>query len=216
MDIIFYFSIVFLFLSNNQHVINLFSMKTQAKYLILFIGIGIFTLNSCKKDGFNPKDKFSQEVISEEANLQLSSSSYEKVISESLENDGAEYYTKGIIEYKVNNHIEASINFGDSDKKILVTQGGVGKKFDLKKEKSGYKKVLISPIVKTDDCEYIVEGIIKYYDSKSGEYLAAIDFGNGTCDEFAVKKWPAGKSKGKNWPAGSKTINLKDWASKKK
>ncbi|MDG1476389.1 MAG: hypothetical protein P8Q14_04530 [Vicingaceae bacterium] len=193
-------------------------MKKQVIYLVLFIGIGVFTLNSCKKDGLNPKDTFSKDVASEEPVLVLSSSDYERVITEPLVKSGGEYYSKGIIEYKVSNQTEATFNFGDSDKKVLVTKNGVGKKYDLKKgdKKSKYKKVIVSPLIKTNNCDYIVEGIIKYYDSKSGEYIATIDFGNGTCDEFATKSWPAGKTKDKTWSAGSKSFNLKDWFAKKK
>jgi len=193
-------------------------MKTQVKYLVLLIVVGVFTLSSCKKDALNPKDAFSEEVTSEEAVLVLSKSNYERNISEPLETNGNDYYSKGKIEYKVDNQIEAVFNFGDSDKKVLVTKNGVGKKYDLKKgdKKSKYKKVIVSPLIKTNDCNYIVEGIIKYYDSKSGEYLATIDFGNGTCDEFATKSWPAGKTKDKTWPAGSKTFSLKGRKSKKK
>ena len=187
-------------------------MGLSLKYLVITIALGSITIFSCKKDSLNPKDSFSQEVAGEEAILTLSSSAYERVVSERLEMSGKEYYSKGVLEYKVNDQVEAIVDFGDSDKKVLVTKNGVGKKFDLKKNnvKSQYKKIIVSPVIKTNDCEYIVEGIIKYYDSKSGQYLATIDFGDGTCDEFAVKSWPAGKSKKKTWPAGTKTINLKD------
>ncbi|NRA11712.1 MAG: hypothetical protein HRT57_07145, partial [Crocinitomicaceae bacterium] len=66
--------------------------------------------------------------------------------------------------------------------------------FELKKDicyfkgkESEYKKVIIRPLVKTDDCNYIVAGIIKYYSVKDGSWAATIDFGNGTCDDIAVK-----------------------------
>lgn len=193
-------------------------MIRKAKSLVVFIGIGVFTLYSCKKDGLNPKDAFVEEVAKEEPVLVLSSSRYEKSIEQPLETNGKDYYSKGVIEYKVNNKTEAIFDFGDSDTKVLVTKNGVGKRYDLKKgnEKSKFKKVIVSPMIKTDDCDYIVEGIVKYYDGKSGEYLAMVDFGDGTCDDIAVKSWPAGKSKGKTWAAGSKTFSLKDWYSKKK
>lgn len=46
--------------------------------------------------------------------------------------------------------------------------------------------------MKTDDFDYIVAGIIKYFDYKTEAYLAPIDYGNGTCVEWATKTWPAG------------------------
>ena len=52
---------------------------------------------------------------------------------------------------------------------------------------SKYKKVIIEPIIKSDDCDYIVSGIIKYYEVKSGDWTATIDFGDGTCDDVAIK-----------------------------
>ena len=66
--------------------------------------------------------------------------------------------------------------------------------FDLKKDdtyydgkKSKYKKVIVEPLVKSDDCGYIISGIIKYYDYNSGAWVATIDFGDRTCDEWATK-----------------------------
>ena len=42
-------------------------------------------------------------------------------------------------------------------------------------------------MVKIPGCDFIVEGIIKYV--KNGDTIAAIDFGDGTCDEWAFKTW---------------------------
>ena len=48
-------------------------------------------------------------------------------------------------------------------------------------------KVIVTPLVTTADCTYIVEGIIKYFD-EDGKWLATIDYGDGTCDNIATKE----------------------------
>jgi len=40
-------------------------------------------------------------------------------------------------------------------------------------------------LVRIEDCDYIVSGIIEYY--KNEELIATINFGDGECDEFATK-----------------------------
>ena len=44
----------------------------------------------------------------------------------------------------------------------------------------------MKPLIKSEDCDYIISGIIKYY-SKTGKWVATIDFGDRTCDEWATK-----------------------------
>ncbi len=62
---------------------------------------------------------------------------------------------------------------------------------------------IIEPIVKTEDCDYIVSGVIKYYECEGGDWVATVDYGNGECDEWASKVWDG----------GSKTFSL-DWDKK--
>lgn len=72
-----------------------------------------------------------------------------------------------------------------------------------------YEKIITKPLVKTDDCKYIVEGTIEYL--LDGKTVAIVDFGNGECDDIATKtvdgktyefeldnKKGDGKGKGKN------------------
>ena len=60
----------------------------------------------------------------------------------------------------------------------------------------GYSEVIVDPIVKTS-CYFIqwdktvttpVSGLLEYYDSINN-WIASIDFGDGTCDEWATKTW---------------------------
>ena len=59
----------------------------------------------------------------------------------------------------------------------------------MKEDKNGkYKIVIKQPLVKSVSCGYeIVSGIIEYYEIKSGNWVASIDFGDGTCDDLASK-----------------------------
>jgi hypothetical protein len=60
----------------------------------------------------------------------------------------------------------------------------------------GYTEVEVSPILKTS-CYFSqwdktimtpVSGLFEYYDADSN-WVASIDFGDGTCDEWATKSW---------------------------
>lgn len=49
---------------------------------------------------------------------------------------------------------------------------------------SVYKKEISTPLKKTGDCKYIVEGVIVI--TLDGTIHSTMDYGNGTCDEFAT------------------------------
>ena len=48
-----------------------------------------------------------------------------------------------------------------------------------------FEKVITKPLVKLDDCKFIVEGTIEFL--LNGEVIAIIDYGNGECDNIATK-----------------------------
>ena len=60
----------------------------------------------------------------------------------------------------------------------------------------GYTEIEVNPIVKITcyfanwdkDVMTPVSGLFEYYDSDSN-WVASIDFGDGTCDEWATKTW---------------------------
>ena len=60
----------------------------------------------------------------------------------------------------------------------------------------GYTEIEVNPIVKITcyfsnwdkDVMTPVSGLFEYYDS-DGHWVASIDFGDGTCDEWATKTW---------------------------
>ena len=55
---------------------------------------------------------------------------------------------------------------------------------DLKGE-GEYEKIITKPLVKTDNCKYIVEGTIEFL--LNGETVAIVDYGDGECDNIATK-----------------------------
>jgi len=73
----------------------------------------------------------------------------------------------------------------------------LSKKGDWKNKKDcgkyEYEKVIVKPLIKSEDCGYITEGIIEY--RKDGKVVATVDYGNGECDEWATKIWEGGSKK---------------------
>ena len=60
----------------------------------------------------------------------------------------------------------------------------------------GYTEIIVNPIVKIE-CYFSewdknvmtpVTGLFEYYDSE-GNWVASIDFGDGSCDKWATKTW---------------------------
>jgi len=47
-----------------------------------------------------------------------------------------------------------------------------------------FEKVIVEPLVQPEDCDYIASGIIHFV--MSGEVAAVLDFGDGTCDQWAT------------------------------
>lgn len=163
--------------------------------------IGALAFVSCNKE--ESELDFTDSVSTSDESLRLAESGYE--INEvsplgGIENDK---FTEGVLEYVKDGELLARVDFADgtaADEAMIEKDGekkgcplehmdkkGKGKKFG-KGKKPHFKKVIIEPIVKTDDCDYIVSGIIKLYDMKSGNWVATIDFGDGTCDDQATKE----------------------------
>ncbi len=71
---------------------------------------------------------------------------------------------------------------------------GITTEFSIKKEgdKEKYYKVITEPIINIEGCDYIVSGMVEFYSYKDDTWLASIDFGDGTCDEWATKFWDGG------------------------
>jgi hypothetical protein len=163
--------------------------------------LGIFALilsTGCSK--MFDKNGFFDEVTSEEAQLRLNQSKYEIEITEPLLSSLAlDYYTSGVVNYKLNGQTVASVDYGDGthDSKAVKTINGSDEEFDLEKQcedskSKNYYKMIIEPIVKTNDCDYIVAGVVKYFKCETKEWYATVNYGDGTCDGVAFKEWDGG------------------------
>jgi len=169
-------------------------MKKQLSVL----GLAALLLSvGCNKNW--DKDSFFEEVTSEEAHLRLDNSNYEvEVVEQTMSSLAMDYYTSGVVNYKMNGETVASINYGNGahDAIAVKTVNGVEEEFDLEKlcedSKKGYYKIIIEPIVKTNDCDYIVAGVVKYFKCETNEWYATVDYGDGNCDDVAFKEWDGG------------------------
>ena len=161
-------------------------------FLILAVATG------CNKKDFT--DAFYDEVTSEEAHLRLANADYEVEVVEPLYASLAmDYYTSGLVNYKLNGQTVATVNYGNGNHDAVATKtvNGVTEEFDLEKlcadtESKKYYKIIIEPIVKTEDCDYIVAGVVKYFKCEGNEWFATVDYGDGTCDDIAYKEWDGG------------------------
>lgn len=163
--------------------------------------IGALVLVSCNKE--ESEIDFTESVSTSDESLRLAESGY--TINEVSPLGGIEddKFTEGVLEYVKDGEVLATVDFADgtsADEAMIEQDGekngcplehmdkeGKGKKFG-KGKKHRFKKVIVEPIVKTDDCDYIVSGIVKLFDKKSGDWVATIDFGDGTCDDQATKE----------------------------
>ena len=80
--------------------------------------------------------------------------------------------------------------------------------------------ILINPIIKINcyfsvwnkDVMTPVSGLFEYYDA-DGNWVASIDFGNGTCDEWATKSWDVDIFP--DHPSGTNDFSVFDYKDKK-
>jgi len=168
------------------------------------------------KEKITPTWDLSQESADEITSFRLAQSGFTIVYTEELGGELNDVYTQGIIEYVKDEQVLARVEFGGgtAEDKAKYTIDGVDYDLDLKVE-DGYEddyeddskddedcdgdcdyddeddlaitKVIVQPIVKSEDCNFIVAGIIEFYDSNTGALLATVDFGDGTCDDIAEK-----------------------------
>ena len=169
-------------------------MKQFTRLLsILLLGFMII-FTSCKKD--DSADKLNDMFKDLPPDLEfLGDGDYVKIISKPLiKLEDCVYIVEGTIEFHKGNKVLAIIDYGDGicDNIATKTIDGVTSEFNLDKmdDKPDYKKVIIEPLIKIEGCDYIVAGIIKFY--YQDKWIATLDYGDGSCDEWATKKWDGG------------------------
>ena len=117
------------------------------------------------------------------------------VVEEIVKSEDCEYPVSGIIEFYANDVLIATVDFGNGECDNIATQtiNGESLEFELPEPPTApvqnegqarFKKVIVEPLVQ-GDCDYIVSGSIKYF--KEEEWIATVDFGDGTCDDIATK-----------------------------
>ncbi len=165
--------------------------------LISAVLMTALAFTACKKNTMHPgSGNMMTDLASAGHMVTVNSSDYERVEAEALKRpDENSPYTEGVIAYLEDGNVTASIDFSKSgkDKAKCVDKDGE-KEIELsdgkakgKDKGSKYKKVVVEPIVKAEDCGYIVAGIIKFFDAKKGYWLATFDYGDGTCDDIITK-----------------------------
>ena len=181
----------------------------------------IFIFSSCTKDKDLESKNDLQFMESQEStdillrvDNQNTDNDYDKVIVTPLEKiDNCKYIVSGRIEYHQDNVVVAYIDYGDGtcDNIATVMRDGITSEISLDKEDRGgkeeYNKVIVEPLVKIETCDYITSGIIEYYLIENDTWVATIDYGDGTCDEWATKTWNVNLFP--EYPSGSETFSLK-------
>jgi len=172
-------------------------MQFKIKKLAFMAVTSTFLFTACSKEEFQKTDL----DFGNEDPVMLLESGYATNVTTALEKPADyEYYTKGVIEYSKNGVVVATFDYGDGTKDVWAKLNKNGNKEDVdlsaKKKDAKYKKVITSPLIKIEGCDYIVAGTIKYFKGK--DWVATVDYGDGTCDEWATK----------TWKDGSKTFSL--------
>lgn len=173
-------------------------MKTKA--LILgFFAISFIAFTSCEKEESFDDSKVdaverSISELTDDVSIEKGEK-YEKVIVNPLQKlQGCKFIVAGTIDYLLDGELVATVDFGDGTCDNIATKTIDGKSFEFKLSKKGkkdrYDKVIIEPIVKLEDCDYIVQGIVELW--KADKLVVTIDFGDGTCDKWATKTWDGG------------------------
>lgn len=190
------------------------------KVILGFGAVAIVAMSSCEKFGID-SDGDGDMITSESAAITLQEGGFEIIEVSALEKGTNEDYTAGTIQYVKDGVVLATVDFGtgEDDEVAMCTANGeefeiplrgqyCGKKWDHKKKKGFWKKkkgmkgkkgnwkevkkVIVTPLVKAEECQEIVCGTMKFYDIETGDWLATVDFGDGTCDDTFTKTTPDG------------------------
>ena len=171
-------------------------MKKQLTIFVVLILSGLTVFTACNKKNYSEKDSFEDEYRYQEEVLKLDTNDeYEKVIvNPIIKQDDCKFIVAGTIEYRKGDKVIGVVDFGDGTCDNLATKTIDGKiyefELDGKSKDNKYTKVVTEPIIKIDDCKYIVAGVVEFYEGD--KWLASMDFGDGTCDEWATKTWDGG------------------------
>lgn len=174
-------------------------MKKHLSILAMIAVVILTVFSSCKKNEEATKNSVESELKDLDADFMVAGSGeFRKIITKRLVKlDDCRFIVSGTIEYYKNGVLAATIDFGDGRCDNIATKTVDGNSIRFKLERFGnefkasdYSKIVVEPLVKTEDCDYIVSGIISFY--KDDKWVATIDYGDGTCDQWATKTWEGG------------------------
>ena len=173
-------------------------MKNRTLFSLITILVFVFT--ACeKKDISKETDTMMSELAMEGYIISVETVDYNKHITEALVrlNEDAPY-SDGIIEYWENGKVSAKIEFGGVENGAYYTGADGNREVSLikmgNKKGNKYNKVIIQPLIKPINCNYIVEGVIKFYSVKDNSWVATFDYGDGSCDSYITKTTAKGIS----------------------
>tara|TARA_B100000767_G_scaffold196260_1_gene183259 strand:+ start:46 stop:438 length:393 start_codon:yes stop_codon:yes gene_type:complete len=101
--------------------------------------------------------------------------------------------------------------------KTITSNDGVQAR--LAYTEKGYSEIEVNPVVKVS-CYFTdwdknvmtpISGLFEYYDADSN-WVASIDFGDGTCDEWATKTWDVDVFP--DYPSGANYFSVFDYKEK--
>ena len=168
-------------------------MKNLFKVFLFIAASTAFIFTSCKKD---KTDSDLLKLADQKADIVVKGDGkLVKVITKDLvKRDDCDFIVAGTIEYRMGDKVVAIVDYGNGECDNLATKTVGDKIYTFKldgKDKDGkYDKIIVEPLIKPEDCQYIVSGVIQFL--KDGVVVATIDFGDGVCDEWATKTWNGG------------------------
>lgn len=163
------------------------------KKTVMVAALAVVALVACNKEEETTSDsQMIEEVASEDATVTVSSSNYAMEILEPLVQTAEhEAYSDGKIAYLEDGEATTTIEFEEGEDgrgHCMRHRDSLGMdRPNMRPPRDGGKftKVIVNPLVKSLECDYIVAGTIELFDGDV--WVATIDFGDGTCDILATK-----------------------------
>ena len=158
-------------------------------FIIAFLALGMVSCDKFSKD--DKSDNMIEFAARYGQTVVLPSTDYVAEVTETLERaDDTRPYNSGTIEYRVNGQKMATIDFGHGNEmEAQVSKDGTTETVSLGESNNGdkedYDKVIVEPLVYSEECGYVISGVIKFF--KDGKWVVTFDYGDGTCDDLISK-----------------------------
>jgi len=169
-------------------------MKKKFALLIGCMIALILVFCACENSVTNTKDNSDAsfdyttvDIVEADIVITQSGQLNKEVVNELRRNDDSHHVVEGVIEYYLDGQKFAIVDFGIGENDNYATKIQYDDVTEINLDKTDddkYEKIVVEPIVKSDDCDYIIAGLIEIY--KNGELIYSIDFGDGECDNIAI------------------------------